>query len=183
MATDESNAESVMTTKQEERIKMNASELLIEASETIKNRASERDSDQERSMAKAVEMFNIWRGSERKMTESDGWAFMVFLKLSRASQGEYRRDDWIDGAAYMALTAESIEGAAIPEQDAEPVDNGGWSDWISWGGGECPKAARGRPVEVRYRDGQKYRYADGAAISGWKHAGFSNDIMAYRTRL
>ena len=90
-----------------------APDLLIEAADIIGNRASERDSaDGERSIACAVQMFNVWRGPSnhrRGLTEADGWAFMVFLKLARAASGKHRRDDYVDGAAYMALCCECIE--------------------------------------------------------------------------
>lgn len=89
-----------------------APDLLIEAADTIGNRSAERDNaDGERSMARAVQMFNVWRGPHARpgMSEHDGWAFMVFLKLARAAEGKHRRDDWVDGSAYMALACECIE--------------------------------------------------------------------------
>ncbi|HML83288.1 MAG TPA: DUF6378 domain-containing protein [Thiomonas arsenitoxydans] len=89
-----------------------APDLLIMAADTIANRAAERDSAYgERSMWRAVQMFNVWRGprAHTPMNERDGWAFMVFVKLSRASEGKHRQADWVDGAAYMALCCESIE--------------------------------------------------------------------------
>lgn len=90
-----------------------APDLLIEAADTIGNRSAERDNaDGERSMARAVQMFNVWRGPSNHrwgLAEADGWAFMVFLKLARAAEGKHRRDDWVDGAAYMALACECIE--------------------------------------------------------------------------
>ena len=89
-----------------------APDLLIEAADTIGNRAIERDNaDGERSMARAVQMFDVWRGPHARpgLSEHDGWAFMVFLKLARAAEGNHHRDDWVDGAAYMALACESIE--------------------------------------------------------------------------
>lgn len=92
--------------------KPSAPDLLIMAADTIGNRAAERDSAEgERSMARAVQMFNVWLGirAHTPMTEHDGWAFMVFLKLARAAEGKHRRDDWVDGAAYMALACECIE--------------------------------------------------------------------------
>ena len=92
--------------------KPSAPDLLIMAADTIGNRAAERDNaDGERSMARAVQMFNVWRGprAHTPMNEPDGWAFMVFLKLARAAEGKHRQDDWVDGAAYMALCCESIE--------------------------------------------------------------------------
>lgn len=90
----------------------NAPELLIEAADTIANRAAERDSAEgERSMKRAVDMFNVWRGQHRHgaISEQEGWIFMVFLKLARAAEGKHRRDDYIDGAAYIALACECIE--------------------------------------------------------------------------
>lgn len=92
--------------------KPSAPDLLIMAADTIGNRAAERDSAEgERSMARAVQMFNVWRGPRAAlgMTEHEGWAFMVFLKLARAAEGKHRQDDWVDGSAYMALCCESIE--------------------------------------------------------------------------
>lgn len=92
--------------------KPSAPDLLIMAADTIGNRAAERDSsDGGRSMKRAVQMFNVWRGTRAHtpMNEPDGWAFMVFLKLARAAEGKHRQDDWVDGAAYMALCCESIE--------------------------------------------------------------------------
>lgn len=92
--------------------KPSAPDLLIMAADTIGNRAAERDTaDGERSMERAVQMFNVWRGPRAAlgMTEHEGWAFMVFLKLARAAEGKHRQDDWVDGAAYMALCCESVE--------------------------------------------------------------------------
>lgn len=89
-----------------------APDLLIEAADTIANRAAERDSAEgERSMERAVNMFNVWRGRNNQgpVCEHEGWIFMVFLKLARAAEGKHRRDDWVDGAAYMALACECIE--------------------------------------------------------------------------
>lgn len=87
-----------------------APDLLIEAADTIG--LDERDNaDGERSMNRAVQMFNVWRGQRghSPMCEADGWAFMVFLKLARAAEGKHRRYDWVDGSAYMALACECIE--------------------------------------------------------------------------
>lgn len=106
-----------MSTAETTHTHADAPALLIEAADTIGNRAAERDSeDGERSMARAVHMFNIWRGQHRQgvVTEYEGWMFMVFLKLARAAEGKHRRDDYIDGAAYLALACECVERDAIP---------------------------------------------------------------------
>lgn len=60
---------------------------------------------QERSMRKTVKMFNALHNKD--LTEEMGWQFMEILKMVRASQGEYKLDNYIDGAAYAALAAEA----------------------------------------------------------------------------
>lgn len=78
--------------------------MLKEAADCIGDRAAERDTESERSMAATVRAFNGMFGTE--LTEEQGWQFMVLLKMARAKGGEYRRDDYVDGAAYFALAGE-----------------------------------------------------------------------------
>ena len=59
----------------------------------------------ERSMQATVEMFAALTGIE--LTETQGWKFMVLLKMVRAEYNGYRKDDYVDGAAYFALSGES----------------------------------------------------------------------------
>jgi len=58
----------------------------------------------ERSMASTVKAFNALTG--HNLTESEGWEFMVLLKLVRGRQGDFRMDDYVDAAAYSALLGE-----------------------------------------------------------------------------
>lgn len=74
------------------------------AAKTIKERAETRNLDKERAMHKTVSLFNTLTG--HRLTETEGWKFMVLLKLARASCGPYREDDYVDGAAYVALAGE-----------------------------------------------------------------------------
>lgn len=72
----------------------------------MEDRAATYDAEQgERSMGKTVTMFNTLYGFE--LTEEQGWAFMELLKLVRTSQGDYRQDNYEDGAAYMGLMGEA----------------------------------------------------------------------------
>lgn len=83
-----------------------ATVFLKKASDTMTQRAEDRDQKEERSMAKIVQIFNTLHGTE--LTESQGWNFMVLLKMVRAQLGEnFREDDYIDQIAYMGLEAES----------------------------------------------------------------------------
>ncbi len=58
----------------------------------------------ERSMAKAVAIFNATTG--RDLTALEGWRFMLALKLARSAQDGYNPDDYEDLAAYAALAGE-----------------------------------------------------------------------------
>ena len=79
--------------------------MLNKAAAAIGDRASERDQESERSMATCVSAFNAMYG--HSLSETEGWMFMVMLKMSRAKQGSYQEDDYVDMAAYSALAGES----------------------------------------------------------------------------
>jgi len=84
--------------------------FLEEASKVMKQRAELRDQKGgERSMEAIVNMFAAYKGEgwDGKMSEEDGWVFMIILKLVRGSHGFYNRDDYVDGAAYFGLLGES----------------------------------------------------------------------------
>jgi len=85
-----------------------ADQILRQAADTIEARGKLRDTpDGERSMARAVDAFNILTGSA--MSELDGWTFMSILKIARATAGgEPHLDDHVDLAGYAALAAECV---------------------------------------------------------------------------
>jgi hypothetical protein len=93
-----------------------AAAFLQRAAEAIDNRGKDRDTGHgtdkpaERTMASAVAAFNALHG--KNLTEREGWAFMAVLKLARAHSGavngNHNPDDYVDGAAYMALSGESV---------------------------------------------------------------------------
>lgn len=89
-----------------ESSKVSADEVLDMAKDTMAQRGQRRDNGQERSMKRIVEVFGSLTG--HKLTEVEGWTFMVVLKLCREQTGS-DLDNWIDGAAYMALAAEAVE--------------------------------------------------------------------------
>lgn len=90
--------------KSEDVNKSSAVSILNDAAECIGDRAAERDTDNERSMLSTVNAFNAMYGTE--LTETQGWMFLAFLKASRAKGGDFREDDYTDGAAYFALAGE-----------------------------------------------------------------------------
>ena len=88
-----------------------AYEVLLQAADAIEARAEARGmaAGTERSMAHTVAMFNAYRGDSAPISELDGWMFMVFLKIARSAAGTFHGDDYIDGAAYLALAAECAD--------------------------------------------------------------------------
>lgn len=86
---------------------MNASDICKQAIETMAERGKtyDKQQQQERSMGKTVAAFNALTG--HKLTEEQGWLFMVVLKMARAQQGEYKHDNYLDGTAYFALAGEA----------------------------------------------------------------------------
>jgi hypothetical protein len=84
---------------------MNAHEWLQHAGGLIRQRGKDRDRpDGERSMGRAVAMFNIATG--HTLTVGDGWLFMRLLKIARGNSAA----DLEDGIAYAALEAEERHG-------------------------------------------------------------------------
>lgn len=85
--------------------KVPAPEVLEAAVAAMQARAASRDAENgERSMARTVQLFNTY--SEKNLTEAEGWAFMIFLKMVRGMQGKFNVDDYVDGAAFFALLGE-----------------------------------------------------------------------------
>ena len=92
-----------------EDIGKNAPDFLQSALDRIESAAQERDApDGERSMARAVAVFNAL--TDGHMAESDGWRFMLALKLAREVQGDPNADDYTDLAGYAALLGECVSG-------------------------------------------------------------------------
>ena len=82
-----------------------AQDFLAAAQGHLGDRASTYDSPKgERSMKRTVEAFNIITG--HKLSEEQGFLFMVLLKSVRSQQGKYKDDNYQDGAAYFALMGE-----------------------------------------------------------------------------
>ena len=83
-----------------------AAYILQVAQEALQERADSRDTPEgERAMPQAVAAFNALYGTS--ITEEQGSMFMVMLKAARSTNGKYKEDDYVDGAAYFALAGEA----------------------------------------------------------------------------
>lgn len=87
---------------------MKADEILQTGADTIRQRAQFRDTPGgEYAMPKAVAMMQAYNGG-RLDSDVDGNVFMVLLKLARHQNGgKLNEDDFVDGAAYMAMAGEA----------------------------------------------------------------------------
>ena len=95
-----------------------AEDTLETAKVMIRQRGHLRDHEQERSMERIVRVFEAL--TDHKLTEVEGWTFMVVLKLCREQTGA-DPDNWVDGAAYMALASEAVARKEIKELAAEAI--------------------------------------------------------------
>jgi hypothetical protein len=95
-----------MTKKKEETTIDVVRSVLEQAVHEVCDRATTYDSQQgEESMPKVVGLFNQLYG--QSMTVEQGWMFMVLLKAVRTSQGNFRRDNYVDLSAYAAFAAKA----------------------------------------------------------------------------
>ena len=103
---------------------MQAHDILEKAAAHMRDRAATYDKPEgERSMGKAVAVFNAFHGTT--ITEAQGWHFMQVLKDVRlfARPGTYHADSAEDAAAYAALKAEALaihQATVIAQLNGEP---------------------------------------------------------------
>ena len=84
-----------------------AEQILSKAAGHLADRAVTYDKPEgERSMGRTVELFNLFYGMN--LTEDQGWRFMVFLKMVRSTQGNFKLDNFEDSTAYEALAGEFL---------------------------------------------------------------------------
>jgi len=83
---------------------MKAPEILKQAEQEQQDRADTYDRHGERSIPRTVDAFNAITGKD--LTYEHGWLFMTILKAVRSQQGNYREDNYVDGASYFALMGE-----------------------------------------------------------------------------
>ena len=85
-----------------------APDFLSAALSHMKDRAATYDRPTgERSIGRATDAFKAITGDGKMDSDERGWLFMVLLKLARTQQGDYRADNYEDGAAYVALMGEA----------------------------------------------------------------------------
>ena len=98
------------------------SSLLEQAITEVGGRAHLYDQpDGEESMPKVVSLFNTLYDAD--LTVEQGWTLMVLLKLVRASNGDFKQDNYVDAAAYIAFAGKAGNDATLPDRGELPVDS------------------------------------------------------------
>jgi len=96
--------------------------ILEDAAKTLKTRGTDYDGKGyqggERSMEQTVRIFEAFTGI--KMTELDGWRFILCLKLARSTTGKPKLDTYVDMAGYAALAGECALEARL-DSSTSPV--------------------------------------------------------------
>lgn len=99
---------------------MSAHQILEQAGREMQDRAKVYDKPAgERSMPATVEAFNAITG--HRLTAEQGWLFMVLLKAVRSQQGEHKRDNYVDLAAYASLMGEQAANPSFADQRLNKV--------------------------------------------------------------
>ena len=103
---------------------MKAGDFLKQARGHMLERATTYDKPGgERSMQNAVKAFETITGVS--MTTEQGWLFMALLKAVRSQQGQFKADNYEDGAAYFALAGEQafVDRCGLkPGEFVDPYD-------------------------------------------------------------
>lgn len=86
------------------RSRVKAQDVLTKGLNGLTEHEADRDSGDERSITKAVQMFNVLY--DKDLTDEQGWMFMTMVKQSRSIRG-YNPDNYVDGAAFFALSGEA----------------------------------------------------------------------------
>ena len=99
---------------------MTADVLCTKARETMVERGKTYDPSggEERSMPRIVAAFNALTG--HNLTETDGWQFMLLLKLVRGRVTPGHADSALDSVAYAALAGESSLRTPRPPAATSP---------------------------------------------------------------
>jgi hypothetical protein len=80
-------------------------EILRNATDAVEQRGEDYDSDEgERSMAHTVRIYEAVTGI--KLSERQGWLFIMAVKLARAQQSPRKLDHYVDVAGFSSLLGE-----------------------------------------------------------------------------
>ena len=96
---------------------MNKEEILQKAAELISSKREETHGDAFKNHAQIADLWSVFLDDKLKpmkeITPGDVAVMMCLLKISRSTMGDFNLDDFVDGAAYMAIAGEMNDVGSI----------------------------------------------------------------------
>ena len=96
---------------------MKKEEILNKAAELISSKRQETHGDCFKNHSQIADLWSVFLDDKLKpfteITASDVAVMMCLLKISRSTMGDFNLDDFVDGAAYMAIAGEMNDGGSI----------------------------------------------------------------------
>ena len=96
---------------------MKKEEILQRASELVISKREETHGDAFKNHAQIADLWSVFLDDKLKpmkeITPGDVAVMMCLLKISRSTMGDFNIDDFVDGAAYMAIAGEMNDVGSI----------------------------------------------------------------------
>ena len=94
---------------------MKKEEILMKASELISSKRQDTHGDCFKNHSQIADLWSVFLDGKLKpmkeITPGDVAIMMCLLKISRSTMGDFNLDDFVDGAAYMAIAGEMNNGS------------------------------------------------------------------------
>ena len=89
---------------------MKKEEILEKAKELISSNREEQHGDAYKNHSQIADLWSVFLDDKLKpfkeISPGDVALMMALLKISRSTMGEFNKDDYLDGSAYMAIAGE-----------------------------------------------------------------------------
>ena len=94
---------------------MKKEEILMKAAELISRKRQGTHGDCFKNHSQIADLWSVFLDDKLKpmkeITPGDVAIMMCLLKISRSTMGDFNLDDFVDGAAYMAIAGEMNNGS------------------------------------------------------------------------
>ena len=96
---------------------MNKEEILKKAAELVSTKRESSHGDAFKNHSQIADLWSVFLDDKLKImkeiTPGDVAVMMCLLKISRSTMGDFNIDDFVDGAAYMAIAGEMNDIGSI----------------------------------------------------------------------
>ena len=94
---------------------MKKEEILMKAAELVSEKRESTHGDAYKNHSQIADLWSVFLDGKLKpmkeITQGDVAIMMCLLKISRSTMGDFNLDDFVDGAAYMAIAGEMNDGS------------------------------------------------------------------------